>query len=282
MGIKLDIEVVNMNNVTKKINGNTIIDNMNLTIPKNSITLIEGNNGSGKSVTLKLIANIINPTSGLITNNGVVSYAPDQFPNSIELTLNEYFKYLKKIYQLPSNSKIIDYMISNFQLQQFLNFKIKNCSKGTQQKVNIIQCLIKKSDIYILDEPFSGLDQDSIEFLIDFLNKLKSNATIVISSHEPDINKKIITHTFDLETKNFSNTISNQNLKQETIITVTDISNLDFNKAINSLNFNIRIKNLEKNKRVIIVPFSKTNVALLTLIQNNLTISKVICEEAKF
>ncbi|HDJ6365001.1 TPA: ABC transporter ATP-binding protein, partial [Staphylococcus aureus] len=255
--------IVILNNVKKAINGNTIINNLNLTIPKNSITLIDGYNGSGKSVTLKLIANLYKPTSGKLISNGVVSFAPDQFPFSINLTLDEYFNYLKKIYKLPSNSKLISHLVSNFSLKQFLNFKVKNCSKGTRQKINIIQCLVKPADIYILDEPFSGLDKDSIDFLANYLCEIKSKATIIISSHEYDINKKIITHTFDLK----SNAFSKQYFNKTTEVTIIDFSNADFEKAIQTLNFSFQItKENENNRAKIIVPFSKTNITLLTLI----------------
>ncbi|MBE5662543.1 ABC transporter ATP-binding protein [Staphylococcus sp. SS21] len=268
--------IVNINNVKKTINGNTILNNLNLTIPKNSITLIDGYNGSGKSVTLKLIANIYKPTSGKLISNGVVSYAPDQFPTSLNLTLDEYFNYLKKIYKLPTYSKIIDYMVSNFNLEQFLDFKVNNCSKGTRQKVNIIQCLVKPADIYILDEPFSGLDKDSIDFLGNYLCEIKSKATIIISSHEHNINKKIITHTFDLK----SNAFSKQYFNKTTEVTIIDFSNADFEKAIKTLNFSFQItKENENNRAKIIVPFSKTNITLLTLIKNNLTVYKVISKD---
>ncbi|UMT79916.1 ATP-binding cassette domain-containing protein [Staphylococcus roterodami] len=268
--------IVNINNVKKTINGNTILNNLNLTIPKNSITLIDGYNGSGKSVTLKLIAKIYKPTSGKLISNGVVSYAPDQFPTSLNLTLDEYFNYLKKIYKLPTYSKMIDYMVSNFNLEQFLDFKVNNCSKGTRQKVNIIQCLVKPADIYILDEPFSGLDKDSIDFLGNYLCEIKSKATIIISSHEHNINKKIITHTFDLK----SNAFSKQYFNKTTEVTIIDFSNADFEKAIKTLNFSFQItKENENNRAKIIVPFSKTNITLLTLIKNNLTVYKVISKD---
>lgn len=268
--------IVNINNVKKTINGNTILNNLNLTIPKNSITLIDGYNGSGKSVTLKLIAKIYKPTSGKLISDGVVSYAPDQFPTSLNLTLDEYFNYLKKIYKLPTYSKMIDYMVSNFNLEQFLDFKVNNCSKGTRQKVNIIQCLVKPADIYILDEPFSGLDKDSIYFLANYLCEIKSKATIIISSHEHDINKKIITHTFNLK----SNAFSKQYFNKTAEVTIIDFSNADFEKAIKTLNFSFQItKESENNRAKIIVPFSKTNITLLTLIKNNLTVYKVISKD---
>ncbi|GJF44313.1 ATP-binding cassette domain-containing protein [Staphylococcus argenteus] len=270
--------IVYINNVKKSINGNTILNNLNLTIPKNSITLIDGYNGSGKSVTLKLIANIFKPTSGTILIKGVVSYAPDQFPASLNLTLDEYFNYLKKIYKLPTYSKMIDYMVLNFNLEQFLNSKVNNCSKGTRQKVNIIQCLVKPAVIYILDEPFSGLDQDSIDFLANYLCEIKSKATIIISSHEHDINKKIITHTFNLNT----NAFSKQYFNKTTEVTIIDFSNADFEKAIKTLNFSFQItKENENNRAKIIVPFSKTNITLLTLIKNNLTVYEVISKDEK-
>lgn len=268
--------IVNINNVKKTINGNTILNNLNLTIPKNSITLIDGYNGSGKSVTLKLIAKIYKPTSGKLISDGVVSYAPDQFPTSLNLTLDEYFNYLKKIYKLPTYSKMIDYMVSNFNLEQFLDFKVNNCSKGTRQKVNIIQCLVKPADIYILDEPFSGLDKDSIYFLANYLCEIKSKATIIISSHEHDINKKIITHTFNLK----SNAFSKQYFNKTAEVTIIDFSNADFEKAIKTLNFSFQItKENENNRAKIIVHFSKTNITLLTLIKNNLTVYKVISKD---
>ncbi|HHE6293276.1 TPA: ATP-binding cassette domain-containing protein [Staphylococcus aureus] len=268
--------IVNINNVKKTINGNTILNNLNLTISKNSITLIDGYNGSGKSVTLKLIAKIYKPTSGKLISDGVVSYAPDQFPTSLNLTLDEYFNYLKKIYKLPTYSKMIDYMVSNFNLEQFLDFKVNNCSKGTRQKVNIIQCLVKPADIYILDEPFSGLDKDSIYFLANYLCEIKSKATIIISSHEHDINKKIITHTFNLK----SNAFSKQYFNKTAEVTIIDFSNADFEKAIKTLNFSFQItKENENNRAKIIVPFSKTNITLLTLIKNNLTVYKVISKD---
>lgn len=268
--------IVNINNVKKTINGNTILNNLNLTIPKNSITLIDGYNGSGKSVTLKLIAKIYKPTSGKLISDGVVSYAPDQFPTSLNLTLDEYFNYLKKIYKLPTYSKMIDYMVSNFNLEQFLDFKVNNCSKGIRQKVNIIQCLVKPADIYILDEPFSGLDKDSIYFLANYLCEIKSKATIIISSHEHDINKKIITHTFNLK----SNAFSKQYFNKTAEVTIIDFSNADFEKAIKTLNFSFQItKENENNRAKIIVPFSKTNITLLTLIKNNLTVYKVISKD---
>ena len=87
-----------------------------------------------------------------------------------------------------------------------MNQKLKDCSKGTKQKVNVIQCLIK-ADIYILDEPFSGLDQNATKFLINYLEWLKLSSTIILTSHELNQLINITTHILNIETGIFILTI---------------------------------------------------------------------------
>ncbi|MGZ1532018.1 ATP-binding cassette domain-containing protein, partial [Staphylococcus argenteus] len=97
-------------------------------------------------------------------------------------------------------------------------------------------------------------------------------------SHEHDINKKIITHSFNLNT----NAFSKQYFNKTTEVTIINFSNADLEKAIKTLNFSFQItKENENNRAKIIVPFSKTNITLLTLIKNNLTVYEVISKDEK-
>lgn len=189
--------------ISKRINKQIIIKNSNFIIPKNSITLIKGHNGSGKSVTLKIIAGLMNYQNGSLSVKGRVSYAIDYFPDNLNLTINEYFKFLLKTYPSDQTQVNLNSFIQHFNLSPFLTQKIKNCSKGTKQKVNMIQCLLKKADIYILDEPFSGLDQEATQFLLDYLSQLKSIATIVLTYHESFLHQKITTHILNIENGEF-------------------------------------------------------------------------------
>ena len=75
--------------ITKKFNKQTILNDLNFIIPKNSITLVNGKNGSGKSITLKIIAGLITQFDGSLSIKGKVSYAVDIFPNSLNLTISE-------------------------------------------------------------------------------------------------------------------------------------------------------------------------------------------------
>lgn len=171
-------------NISKEINHQAIIKNMSMNFPNNSIILIEGKNGSGKSVTLKMLANIMKPSSGLMSVKGNISYAPDHLPMTINLTVKEYLDFIDSI-SIKNQSDIkISQLTHLFNLEPFLQKRIYECSKGTQQKVNLIQCLIKKADIYIMDEPFSGLDKNAIAELKSLLIQFKQFATIVLTSHE--------------------------------------------------------------------------------------------------
>ncbi|OHO70032.1 ABC transporter ATP-binding protein [Staphylococcus sp. HMSC036D05] len=218
-------------NISKTLNAHKIINNLDMYVPQNSITLIKGHNGSGKSVTLKIIAGLMNYQSGSLSVNGRVSYAIDYFPDNLNLTINEYFEFLLKTYPSQQTQENLNYFIQHFNLSPFLTQKIINCSKGTKQKVNMIQCLLKKADIYILDEPFSGLDQEATQFLLDYLSQLKSIATIVLTSHESFLHQKITTHILNIETGEFHTVESDKN----EISQITKLVIIQYNASISKI-----------------------------------------------
>lgn len=191
--------IVKANNLSKKFGDKYISKNLSFEIPKNTTTFISGENGSGKSVTLKLIAGFLTPTEGNIQREySKISYTPDKFPSNINLTILEYLKYITNVYN--ENVETTFNYINLFSLDSQKNLKLKNCSKGTLQKVNIIQALLSKADIYLLDEPLSGLDANTQRLVIDILNRLKGTATIIFTSHEKNFANSICTHILDIKT----------------------------------------------------------------------------------
>lgn len=191
--------IVKANNLSKKFGDKYISKNLSFEIPKNTTTFISGENGSGKSVTLKLIAGFLTPTEGNIQREySKISYTPDKFPSNINLTILEYLKYITNVYN--ENVETTFNYINLFSLDSQKNLKLKNCSKGTLQKVNIIQALLSKADIYLLDEPLSGLDANTQRLVIDILNRLKGTATIIFTSHEKKFANSICTHILDIKT----------------------------------------------------------------------------------
>ncbi len=154
----------------------------NLTIENNKLYLFVGENGSGKSTTIKLISKVIFNTfhDGTIKNDfKKIIYLPDKRSYPKLLNVRTYLRY----YLL--NDKKIDKYIEKYHLP---NKKIGGLSKGMLQKVGIIQTILCDGDLYLFDEPTDGLDNDSVKiFKEDILKLLNDNKTIIISTH----NKKI-------------------------------------------------------------------------------------------
>lgn len=154
---------------------------VNLTIEEEQLYLFVGENGSGKSTTLKLIGRVIfNSTrDGKMVNDFKrMIYLPDK--RSYPKLLNV-FTYLKYYLPLIQDKKAILYWMERYHLP---NKKIGGLSKGMLQKLGIIQTILSTGDLYLFDEPTDGLDVEAIQlFKEDIQNLLKNKKTVIISTH---------------------------------------------------------------------------------------------------
>lgn len=152
-------------------------------IIKNKITLLVGKNGCGKSTILKAIGGFIE-YKGNIHINGKTVYMSEftSFPN--DLTVQEFMHSLNDV----STNKITDVellkILKMFKLSNKMNHTLSSLSKGMKAKLNLVQVLIEKAEIYLLDEPINGLDKDGVKCMIDYLDK--SDENFIISTHLVD------------------------------------------------------------------------------------------------
>ena len=183
-----------INNVSKKIGNDVILDNINLTFEEGKIYGLVGRNGSGKSMILKTICGFIKPDTGfvLIDDNDIYKTCsfPDDtgalldVPNYIpDLTGLENLQLLAQIQNKIGNDEIIE-TLKMVNLYESKDKKFKKYSLGMKQKLGIAQALMENPKIIILDEPFNGLEDESCEkirkLLIDEKNK---NKIIIIATH---------------------------------------------------------------------------------------------------
>ena len=260
--------------ITKQFNKQNILNDLNFRVPKHSITLVNGKNGSGKSITLKIIAGLITQFDGSLLINGKISYAVDIFPNNLSLTINEYFEFLLKVHSNNQTKVKLNYLINHLKLSSKKKKKLKDCSKGTKQKVNVIQCLIKNADIYILDEPFSGLDQNATKFLINYLEWLKLSSTIILTSHELNQLINITTHILNIETGIFYINDINKNhlvVTSKLIVVKNDSVTINLLKEIQ----NQKITYTDNNKISIQTNQNDLNLVLKQLIVHNCEILEI-------
>lgn len=194
-------ELVSLKNVGKAYLGKTIFRNVNMSIDINKPTVIMGENGCGKSTLLKIIAGILSCTEGEVIHRqkNKISYMPDRFPK-LPFNVENYLFHMGSIQGIPRKevNNYINIKFNHLNMpQSFRKQKIYNCSKGTLQKINVLQALITKPDLLVLDEPFSGLDENSVDSLFELLNEIiENNTAVILSCHEKSLAQKITNDFF--------------------------------------------------------------------------------------
>ena len=189
--------MIQLNDVIKQYNDTTVVDKLNLHISQGEIVGIIGHNGAGKSTTLKMIAGLIEPTSGRIKvmgrdiqKEGVkikkhVGYLPEESPLYEAMTAQQYLLFFSELYQMPRQKALtrIDQLLNSLGLPE-KNKLTGEFSKGMKRKTAIARTLLHDPDLLILDEPNSGLDPLTSFFIINYLKSLrKEGKTIILSAH---------------------------------------------------------------------------------------------------
>ena len=189
--------MIELENVTKKYNDFTAIDNISFTINDGEIVGFLGPNGAGKSTTMNMITGYIEPTSGKILVNGFdinrkpkqakkqIGYMPENVPLYAELTVKEFISYMAdlKLVKKQEKKSEIDRVIKATGLEKVEKKIIKNLSRGYKQRVSLAGALVGNPPILILDEPTVGLDPLQVIEIRNLIKSLKKQHTILISSH---------------------------------------------------------------------------------------------------
>ncbi len=188
--------MIELINLTKKFNKNTAVNNINLTINNGAFFGIIGQNGAGKSTTIKMITGNLIPDNGEILFNGKkiniddielkknTFYIP-QKPLFYEyLTAYEYLEFIANIYKIENYKEKINHYLQLIDIESDKDRLLIEFSEGMIKKTVLIAGLLSNAKLLILDEVFAGLDPVAIyEFkilLMDFVNK---GNTIIFASH---------------------------------------------------------------------------------------------------
>ena len=192
------MKYIEVNNYTKIIKGMTVLDNVNLTLEKGSISLIVGGNGSGKTMLLRALSGLIFPTSGEILIDGKKMIFNEKFPVDIGICIEqngmqsnisgfENLAYLANINKIIDEKEILRYM-KLFDIYRYKDMKFKKYSLGMKKKLALIQAVMENQDLMIFDEPLNGLDEKSIDVFVKLLEEEKAKGkTIIIATHKQNI-----------------------------------------------------------------------------------------------
>ena len=189
--------MIQLTDVTKRYDDTTVVDSLNIQINPGEIVGIIGHNGAGKSTTMKMIAGLIEPTSGTVRVmghdiqkeglkvKGRIGYLPEESPLYEAMTAQQYLLFFSELYSMPRQKalKKIDELLSSLGLAE-KNKLTGEFSKGMKRKTAIARALLHDPELLILDEPNSGLDPLTSFFIINYLKTLKREGkTILLSAH---------------------------------------------------------------------------------------------------
>lgn len=184
------MELVQCKNLYKKFDNQEVLKNINLTIPKGKIIGLLGKNGMGKTTLIKLINDLLTPTSGEILINGknpgvqskkVISYLPERTYLDKGMTVKQVLKYFEEFYD-NFNRERAEKLLKDLDLE--INKKISHMSKGMQEKLQLILVMSREAELYILDEPLGGVDPATRDYILDtILSNFKEGASVLISTH---------------------------------------------------------------------------------------------------
>ncbi len=187
--------MLKVDNVTKKYGEIVAVNGLSFTVNDGEIFGLLGLNGAGKTTTFRMILGLIDDYTGDITIDGEhinykisdkIGFLTEERSLLLKMTVLEQIIYYGVLKSIPVSDieKRLDYWLDRFGISEYKNRKIKELSKGNQQKVQFISAIINEPKLLILDEPFSGLDPINVELFKSVIMDLKKKGTsIIFSSH---------------------------------------------------------------------------------------------------
>jgi len=191
--------VIETNKLTRKFNGFTAVDSVNLQIKEGELFGLLGPNGAGKTTTLSMLSTILKPTSGTAEVNGFdVNMQQDEVRNSIgivfqdpslddELTAYENLDFHGMIYGMPAGKRKqrIKEVIELVDLSEKINMQVKKFSGGMKRRLEIARGLIHHPKVLFLDEPTLGLDPQTRRNIWDHITEMNKSekVTVVLTTH---------------------------------------------------------------------------------------------------
>jgi ABC-2 type transport system ATP-binding protein len=187
--------MLKLENVTKYYDTFKAVDNLSFTVDEGEIFGLLGVNGAGKTTTFRMIIGLLESSEGKITLNGKkidynitdsIGFLTEERSLLTKLTVKEQVIFYGVLKGMDEKTilKRLDYWLERFHIKEYKEKKIKELSKGNQQKIQFITSIINEPKLLILDEPFSGLDPINVELFMDVIRELKQKKTsIIFSSH---------------------------------------------------------------------------------------------------
>ena len=194
--------MIQLQNVTKRIKENPVLDNVSYTFKSGFVYGLYGQNGSGKTMLLRAISGLINLDSGSIFIDGEKLHDKIEFPPETgivienmellpECSAKRNLQMLAKIKNIADEKDII-FSLERVGLDPDSDKKVKKFSLGMKQRLNIAQAIFENQKIILLDEPTNALDEEAVQLIYKIIREEKSRgATIIVATHHKEDLKEV-------------------------------------------------------------------------------------------
>lgn len=224
------MELVKCVDLCKNYGEKEALKKVNLSISSGKIYGLLGKNGSGKSTLIKLINDLLTPSSGEIYIKGervgvnskkIISYLPERTYLDKSMTVSSVFKMFAEFYE-DFNLEKANTLLKDLDLD--LNMRISKMSKGMQEKLQLVLVMSREADLYILDEPLGGVDPATRDYILDtILQNFKEGASILISTHLINDIERILDEVIFLNAGEVVLTSDSDSLRQKENISIDEI-----------------------------------------------------------
>lgn len=282
--------MLKVTNISKNYGKLRAVNNLSFSVEKGEIFALLGSNGAGKTTTFRIILSLLETDSGNVLLNDQpidykimekIGFVTEERSLLTKLTVKEQILFYGKLKGMSEKDILnkLEVLLEKFEISDYLDKKIKELSKGNQQKVQFISAVLNDPILLILDEPFTGLDPINVKLMKEYIYELKEKGCIIIfSSHQMEhieefCEKLILLVKGNVVLSGYLKDIKNSYEKKKVIIEGENI-NIDDIKNINGV-LNIQIK----DNKIIVKVETKDVIKDIFNHVKNYNISQFITEE---
>ncbi len=202
--VKNDDTAVRVRGLSKSYGSSRILSDMDLELRKGESAVLFGPNGAGKTTLVKILAALIKPDAGEVYINGrSLKKEPQEIRRTVgvvshehflyyDLTVAENLRFFGRLYGVEELSEKVDLSLQGLGIQFKKNELVRDLSNGMKQRASIARAMLHEPDVLMFDEPFAGLDNEGVSFLINVIERSrKNNKTVIVTTHNSDLGLKI-------------------------------------------------------------------------------------------